>query len=493
MTQEPGSRAASFKKWLNALIEGDGATVAAGLDDSIHFEAASQAANRFIPYLGEASGKAAVLAAFAKRATLVETLSTKKLTSGFSVTRGFAELRTRERALASGEAYEINSFHFFHLGPTGLVTRWQSFFDPTPEADAIRASLPDDLIAAVRAADLAATRKHLRNGVSADTRERATGLSALMFAAGLGDAALVSLLISAGANVNALDARAGASALHKACQAGAVDCVRILVENGAWIDSQAVTTGHTPLVEAIWFKSDEIVAFLLDRNARIELKTYYGFTIDQHIEYAIRVSHGQADQDKLKRIQELVAQRRARDEAGKSATVLVQAVLDNNPSALRQTLTQGAPLEQRYPILGTFQDGHTALLVAARDGRTDMVAALIESGADVNAVEPVFGAVPLHKATYNGYLDITRLLARAPGVNLNYQGASNGYTPLQDALWHGFADCAEVLLDAGASPEVVAYDGKRAYDLALEKLGPGHPLVARLKTFGPANSIRKPS
>lgn len=48
--------------------------------------------------------------------------------------------------------------------------------------------------------------------------------------------------------------------------------------------------------------------------------------------------------------------------------------------------------------------------------------ALVTAGADVNAVEPIFGAVPLHKATYNGYLEITRILAEAPNVNLNYQG-----------------------------------------------------------------------
>ena len=61
----------------------------------------------------------------------------------------------------------------------------------------------------------------------------------------------------------------------------------MLVEAGAHIDLQATTTGHTPLVEAIWFKSDDIVAYLVDRNARIELNTYYGFTIDDHINYAV--------------------------------------------------------------------------------------------------------------------------------------------------------------------------------------------------------------
>ena len=99
------------------------------------------------------------------------------------------------------------------------------------------------------------------------------------------------------------------AALHKACQGGHLEVVKLLVEAGAHIDLQATTTGHTPLVEAIWFKSDDIVAYLIDRNARIELNTYYGFAIDDHINYAVTVSQGQDDQRKLARIKDLVARR----------------------------------------------------------------------------------------------------------------------------------------------------------------------------------------
>lgn len=134
-------------------------------------------------------------------------------------------------------------------------------------------------------------------------------------------------------------------------------------------------------------------------------------------------------------------------------------------------------------MVGSFEDGHTALLVAAREAHGDIVRELVAAGADVNAVEPVFGAVPLHKATYNGHADITRMLTAARGINLDYQGASNGYTPLHDALWHGFANCAGILLDAGARTDIVAYDGKFPLDLAIEKLGETHALVARLRAM----------
>ena len=338
------------------------------------------------------------------------------------------------------------------------------------------------LIAAATRNDCDEAMKVLPFGGDLNSIDPSTGQTVLMMAAGRGYVEFVRTLLDFCADPNAVDRRAGAAALHKACQGGHIDVAKMLVEAGAFIDLQATTTGHSPLIEAIWYKSDDIVEYLLDRNARIELTTYYGFTIDDHVNYALKVSKAQSDKEKLARIKDLIQRRRERDQAARESAVLIQAALRKNVNALTDALRDGARTEERYPIIGGFEDGHTALLVAARDDQADMVRELLNAGADVNAVEPVFGAVPLHKATYNGHLAITRLLTDAPGVNLNYQGPSNGYTPLQDALWHGFADCAKQLLDAGACTDIIAYDGKRAVDLAEEKLGKDHPLTQRLRS-----------
>ena len=211
------------------------------------------------------------------------------------------------------------------------------------------------------------------------------------------------------------------------------------------------------------------------------IDTYYGFTIDDHINYALRVNEGTAGHDALLRVQSMVAERKeviSRQQRGQN---LNAAILKGDLAAVRAALKAGEDIEQRWPVTGTFQDGHTPLLIAARDGHTEIASELICHGANVNAVEPVFGAVPLHKATYHGYLEITKLLAKTPGVNLDYQGPSNGYTPLHDALWHAYPECAKALLEAGARTDLLAWDGKLPLDVAEQELGPDHPIVKELR------------
>ncbi|MBP2643532.1 MAG: Ankyrin repeat (3 copies) [Firmicutes bacterium] len=102
-------------------------------------------------------------------------------------------------------------------------------------------------------------------------------------------------------------------------------------------------------------------------------------------------------------------------------------------------------------------------------------------GSDVNAIEPTFGAVPLHKATYNGYSDITKLLVEHPDINVNFQGYTNGYTPLHDALWHGFDECAEVLINGGARLDLKGHDGKIPLDIAREVFAKDHKIIKLLE------------
>jgi ankyrin repeat protein len=339
--------------------------------------------------------------------------------------------------------------------------------------------LSADLIAAVWAAEGARVGNLLARGADPRARDANTGLTVLMIAAGQGNAAMVRSLLAAGADVFAIDSQGGSSALHRACQGGSVEVVRLLLDAGAQPDWVAVSTGHTALIEAIWFKNPEIVALLLERGAGLNITTHYGFTLLNHLEYALNVN--QSGRDKLEACDALVKARLARDRALTASQTLIAAAQTGDLAALRQGLAAGQEVDQRSPILNGFDDDHTPLLLAARAGNAAMVQVLIAAGADVNAVEPTFLAVPLHKATYNGHLEVTRVLAAAPGIDLDAQGGTNGYTPLHDALWHGFAECSRVLIEAGARLDLRGFDGKTPLDLSVEMLGTDHEITRLIR------------
>ncbi|WP_214412392.1 ankyrin repeat domain-containing protein [Sphaerisporangium fuscum] len=332
-----------------------------------------------------------------------------------------------------------------------------------------------ELTAAVRRGAITRINDLLERGADPDERDPGTGLTALMTACGRADLPAVRALLAAGADVLTGDAKAGATALHKACQGGSAEIVRALLDAGAFVDSVAPTTGHTPLMDALWFKWPEIVEVLLDRGAGLNLSTHYGFSLKEHFEYELNVNT--FGKERLVESDRLLKARQEADDAAAHAHRLMDAVTGGDVTTVRKLLASGFPVDMRWPVVNGFNDAHTALLVACRDGHTEIVEALLAAGADVNAVEPTFGAVPLHKAVYNGHADITRLLVARPGIDLAFQGATNGYSPLHDALWHGYADCARVLVEAGAPLDLVGHDGKTPLDLAEEVLGKDHEVT----------------
>lgn len=465
--------------WLAALGRGDMATAMAGLAEDVVFAApAIYREGRPMPRPGEVRGKAAIAEMFAVRARLVEDVGLVSEGMGGANGEGWAVAVTTERHRATGTEYSLRAVVRFSFDAAGLIRRWESFFDPTPQVAAFRPALDAGLIAALKAGD--EPRVSALIGDGADPRARDDdGLTALMIACGRGLEHASAALLGAGADPFAKDARAGASALHKACQVGSLGCVRLLLDAGVPVDEPATTTGHTPLIEAIWFKRPDIAKLLLDRGASLAVRTHYGFSLLDHMDYALKVNR--IDTDRLERAAAHVRAREAADKAAAAALPLVAAAKAGDLAGLRAALEAGADPEARTPVLGGFDDDHTALLLACREGHVDAVDRLIAAGADVNATEPTFCAVPLHKATYNGHAAITARLAGAPGIDLDVRGATNGYTPLHDALWHGFEDCARVLIEAGARLDLEGHDGKTPLDLALEAFGADAPITARIR------------
>lgn len=473
-----------IQQWYDDIGRGDLDAVLNRLSEDIVFELPQDDRSRIVSYLGTHRGRAAVAEAFRLRGEENEVLGYELREIVAQDRRAFAVVYTRARYRPSGVEYEIEDTHRLELDDREQIISWKVFFDPNPEVEAYLAHLPEQFIAAVRAQNAVEVRRLLEFGADPSTREEATGLTVLMIAAGQGDAPMTRTLLEAGADVLTTDRRGGATALHKACQGGSVEVARLLLEAGAFIDAAAGTTGHTALMDALWYKHPLLVQLLLDRGTGLGLSTHYGFSLQQHFEYELSVNPH--DQDVLREAGRMLDDRRASDQRLVDSQELMAAVNQDETGRVRDLLDAGASIDERFPIVNGFNDHHTPLLVACRDGHGQIADLLVQHGADINAVEPTFGAVPLHKAVYNGHADITAMLVRQPGLDLNYQGATNGYTALHDALWHGYRECAEILIEAGARLDLRGHDGKRPLEVAIDLFGDADALVAVLRDRTPA-------
>jgi len=130
----------------------------------------------------------------------------------------------------------------------------------------------------------------------------------------------------------------------------------------------------------------------------------------------------------------------------KPSTPLAAAAWAGDLKTVRRLVSEGADINQEDAVGGTplhlaARGGHALGPHSCRnedDARSDVVAAMIELGADVNARD------------------------RRPRV----PGGSSGWTPLLVALHHGQFKIARVLLDHGADANIKSDQGMTALKMA---------------------------
>jgi uncharacterized protein len=184
---------------------------------------------------------------------------------------------------------------------------------------------------------------------------------------------------------------------------------------------------------------------------------------------------------------------KARDDSGRSAILLalyygrtevagllVAARSDLDiieASAAGQADRVAVLLAEDRSLANTYAaDGFTPLGLSAFFGRRSVVDLLLAHGADVNAVShnPT-GYTALTGAVAGGHAEIVAALLDA-GADPAHRYAQ-GYTPLHEAAASGKLEIARLLLDHGADPNARLDDGKTPLAGALAK---GHAEVAAL-------------
>jgi len=93
------------------------------------------------------------------------------------------------------------------------------------------------------------------------------------------------------------------------------------------------------------------------------------------------------------------------------------------------------------------------------------------------------GNTALHWAAAAGHVNVVQLLlSMAADVHMTNDMLD---TPLHSAAWRGFAECAAVLLQAGASRDAVNKEKKTPPELAAQKFADDHPIIQVLPKFTP--------
>lgn len=291
-------------------------------------------------------------------------------------------------------------------------------------------------------------------------------------------------LIRAGADVNGM--YRDQTPLGAAAGAGYTEVVRMLIEQGANLEGTD-SKGRTPLFRALDNSSvswnEGPVRELIQAGANLHVRDRSGFNPAIYI-----ASLPYTPQATKVRLVQLLLQNGA-DPTGTRETLLVSACRGDKESA-RALIREG--INVNYANL----EGETPLMVALSTTNQELIALLIDSGADLNlrtekgsplSIAAGFKiSAPLKKliasganvkgepgglalraaATAANCLENVELLLQA-GADVN-AADQNGSTPLLCAAQHENAKIIEMLLNAKADPNAKTKAGETSLDLALK-------------------------
>lgn len=229
----------------------------------------------------------------------------------------------------------------------------------------------------------------------------------------------------------------GQTPLCVAAVAGHLDIVKLLVEAGARV--YELGPWYPAVEQALWAKQQHVVDYFLGEAAG-QAQGTAGLGVDINLA------------------------------ARNGWTELVRKHIEKDPLA----------------VYARGVIGDTPLHWPAHNGDTETVALLLDAGAAIEGDAGLYGGKPLHWAAEHAPGAVKLLLERGAKVDSRNLGDGDmqGFTPLIMCAKQkdDCAECAELLLAAGADVNARAANGKSALDYAL---GGGHESVAAvLRKYG---------
>jgi ankyrin repeat protein len=184
----------------------------------------------------------------------------------------------------------------------------------------------------------------------------------------------------------------------------------LLLDRGAAIDG---TGGWTPLEEALYWDSRNVLAFLLERGAKVQnIRTAAGLGRTDLIEGyfnsdgSLKVEAGRIDWPFGKRFQDRI-NAWSQNRQGIINNAFVYACMHGHIDAAKLLLEKGAEINV---IPGGFDFAGTGLHYAALNGHRAMIEFLLDHGADRTVKDTKVNSTPAGWAEHGGHSDLLNVL-----------------------------------------------------------------------------------
>lgn len=349
------------------------------------------------------------------------------------------------------------------------------------------ATLNEDLLLAVQAADVKAAERALRNGAD-ENAENEHGETALQLAVNMNHPEIVKLLLEYDANAWETFPNTDVTPLMVTAYRGYAEVAEILLEHGIEPNAQRARDGTTALMFALQNFHAEVAESLLQHGADVNMTNEAGGT-------ALLAAASWGKPTIVQLLLDYGANPHIRTKNG--WTTLMSAA-KGHVETTQLLLEYG--VDVNAIVTGGREKGKTALIIAIQWGQPDVVKLLLEHGADVNiktetgktALDIAMSKQDIHEVDkvkimyflkqgkttpnedllYAAHIGDLQLVQKAlqQGANPNTRRSHDGWTALIVAAWWGQPEVIELLLQHGADIQAKTNDGKTALDLIETKM-----------------------